>query len=154
MLPRKINLPLFFAAIALAAGCGPPPPAKPLLYHIQVAGAAATVEVASSPESRAKGLSGREKLEPDEGMLFLFPGTARVSFWMKDTHVPLSIAFITDDGKITRIADMKPETLEPHDSGGPVQMALEMPSGWFERNGVRPGDAVVLPAEVRRLSAL
>ena len=114
------------------------------LVTIKVGRAVAHVAVASTPEERAKGLSGRKSLGKDEGMLFLFAAPARLSFWMKDTEIPLSIAFITSDGKIAEIQDMEPGTLDTHDSHRKAMMALEMRRGWFKRNHVAPGDVIVL----------
>ena len=115
------------------------------LHEIAVGSATAVVRVARSPEERAGGLMGVERLGPDEGMLFLFPEAGRASFWMKDTNIALSIAFITSDGKIAEIQDMAPGSIETHTSQAAVRMALEMPAGWFGRKGVSPGDAVRLP---------
>jgi len=150
--PGHRLLVVTLVAVASAAGCGRPP-ASGVLHTIKVGGAAAAVEVAADPETRTRGLSGRTSLPDGQGMLFFFPKAAVVSFWMKDTHVPLSIAFITPDGKIAEIKDMRPESLETHSSSAPVAMALEMPGGWFGRNGVRPGDAVLLPEPLLTLPA-
>jgi len=132
---------------AAAGGCGRE--ATAVSYRIRVGPAAATVEAAATPEARHRGLSGRPALGENDGMLFLFPQAARVSFWMKDTRVALSIAFITPEGKIADIQDMKPESLDLHTSSVPVTMALEMPSGWFSKSGVKPGDALELPEELK-----
>jgi uncharacterized membrane protein (UPF0127 family) len=141
------------AAVAVLAGCGATPKPKQAVYAITVGHTSARVEIAADPESRAKGLSGRTALAEDSGMLFFFPQAGPVSFWMKDTHVPLSIAFITPDGRIAGIQDMSPDTLDLHTSSVPVIMTLEMSSGWFTRNSVRPGDAIVLPPELSAMRA-
>ena len=132
-------------------GCGgsaaplPAEPARPALHAIRVGAAEAFAAIVATPGEREKGLMGRTDLGPDEGMLFIFPSAGRQAFWMKDTPSPLSIAFITPDGRIAEITDMAPNTLDRHVSESDALMALEMPSGWFARNGVKPGDRVVVP---------
>ena len=101
-----------------------------------------TVEVASTPEQRATGLMNRFSLRPDQGMLFVFERAEVQAFWMKNTYIPLSIAFIDASGRIVNIEDMAPQTENSHWSRGPVQFALEMRKGWFAERGVRVGDRV------------
>ena len=98
------------------------------------------VEVAKTPQERARGLMGRTRLGRDEGMLFIFEKEDYHGFWMKNTPIPLSIAFINKEGRIVRIADMKPLTLESHDPPQPILYALEMERGWFSANGIKVGD--------------
>lgn len=100
------------------------------------------VEVAKTPAERAVGLMNRKHLGKDEGMLFIFEDEAYHSFWMKDTLIPLSIAFITREGRIVKITDMSPLTLKTHPPPQPILYALEMNQGWFSRNGIRAGDLV------------
>lgn len=100
------------------------------------------VEVAKTPGDRAVGLMGRKHLGKDEGMLFIFEEEGYHSFWMKDTLIPLSIAFIDRDRRIVKITDMEPLTLTSHSPGLPVLYALEMNRGWFAKNGIKPGDVV------------
>lgn len=100
------------------------------------------VEVAQTPEERSRGLMGRKHLGKDEGMLFAFETEDYHGFWMKDTVIPLSIAFIDKDGRIVWITDMKPLTLDSHVPPRPVLYALEMNKGWFSSHGVRAGDVV------------
>ncbi len=100
------------------------------------------VEVASTPESREHGLMQRDHLCDDCCMLFVFERADKYNFWMKDTLLPLSIAFIATDGSILNIEEMQPNTLDTHASQGNVLYALEMNSGWFTRNGITPGDKV------------
>jgi len=94
------------------------------------------------------GLSGRDTLPENGGMLFVFPEDRQLSFWMKDTRIPLSIAFIRADGTIANIEKMSPYSLDTHLSYGPVRYALEMNQGWFERRGIRAGAQVALPPEI------
>ncbi len=98
------------------------------------------VEVAKTPEERARGLMGRKLLGKDEGMLFIFEKEDYHGFWMKDTYIPLSIAFIDREGRIVKIADMRPLSLETHDPPRPILYALEMKKGWFSANGFKAGD--------------
>jgi uncharacterized membrane protein (UPF0127 family) len=100
------------------------------------------VEIADDDESRSMGLMKRSTLNPGCGMLFIFPDEDERSFWMKDTYIPLSIAFLSGDGTILNIEDMKPFDQSRVLSSGPARCALEMNQGWFRRNGVRPGDKV------------
>ena len=100
------------------------------------------VEVAKTPEERNQGLMGRKHLEKDEGMLFIFETEDYHSFWMKDTLIPLSIAFIDKDGRIVWIKDMKPLTLDSHVPPKPILYALEMNKGWFSSRGIKEGDTV------------
>ena len=101
-----------------------------------------SVEVAKTIEEREHGLMGRKDLGKDEGMLFIFETEGRYGFWMKDTYVPLSIAFIDKEGRIVRITDMKPRTLESHIPPQPILYALEMKKGWYSSNGIKVGDII------------
>ena len=98
------------------------------------------VEIAADVEARARGLMHREQLPDDEGMLFIYPEERPRSFWMKDTRIPLSIAFADSSGKIVRITDMRPLSTERTKSLYPARYALEMNQGWFERREVGRGD--------------
>lgn len=100
------------------------------------------VEVAKTPNERAKGLMGRKHLGQHDGMFFMFERERYHSFWMKDTLIPLSIAFIDKDGRIVGITDMKPLTLESHHPPVPILYALEMKRGWFSANGINVGDII------------
>ena len=96
-------------------------------------------EVAADPASRSQGLMFRERLGPNEGMLFVFEAPSVQCFWMKNTKLPLSIAFIADDGAIVNIADMKPFDESSHCSDKAVRFALEMEQGWFAKRGLKSG---------------
>ena len=100
------------------------------------------VEIADKSESRRTGLMNRKSMPENHGMLFVFDSDQRLSFWMKNTFIPLSIAYISSDGKIMEIYDMKPESLKPVESVASVRYALEMNQGWFKANGINPGDIV------------
>ena len=101
-----------------------------------------TAEIAATPGERATGLMNRFSLRPDNGMLFIFERPEPLSFWMKNTFIPLSIAFLDTDGRILNIEDMAPQTETTHWSKGPALYALEMRKGWFMERGVKPGDRV------------
>lgn len=109
---------------------------------LQVGARPITVEVAADDASRAKGLMFREELAPDHGMLFVFPEAAQLCFWMKNTPLPLTVAFIDAAGAIINLADMQPQSLEAHCSMAPALYALEMEQGWFTRRGANPGTRV------------
>jgi len=100
------------------------------------------VEVAKTPGERAHGLMGRKHLGKDEGMLFIFETEDYHGFWMKDTLISLSIAFIDKDGRIVGITDMEPLTLKSHIPPQPILYALEMKRGWFSANGIKVGDVL------------
>lgn len=101
-----------------------------------------TAEIATTPDQRSLGLMNRFSLKPDHGMLFVFERNEPLAFWMKNTYIPLSIAFIAPDGRIVNIEDMKPQTEESHWSKGPAMYALEMKKGWFAERGIVPGAVV------------
>ena len=101
------------------------------------------VEVASTPETRAVGLMNRFSLRTDHGMLFVFEAPQPLAFYMKNTYVPLSIAFVDARGRILNIEDMRPLDESTHWSKGQALYAIEMRQGWFSSKGIGPGDAVV-----------
>jgi hypothetical protein len=96
-------------------------------------------EVARTPEQRSIGLMHRREMPVNDGMLFVFEQPAQQCFWMKNTLLPLSIAFLADDGTVVNIADMKPQALDAHCSARPVRYALEMNQGWFAKRGIQTG---------------
>lgn len=140
------TLLLFAAFLAGASGCS----AQASPVELVIGSHRFTVEIADTEESRARGLMFRQSIPQRHGMLFVFPDDARRSFWMRDTSIPLSIAFIRRDGVITEIYDMQPFSLEPVNSVAEVRYALEVNQGEFRRLGIRPGDRVQLPPQVTR----
>jgi uncharacterized membrane protein (UPF0127 family) len=105
------------------------------------------LDVASSETERRLGLMGRERLDEDGGMVFVFDGSTTTSFWMKDTLIPLSIAFWGDDGRIVDLFDMEPCHEDPcptYAAGTSYTHALEMNDGWFQAHDVQIGDTVEL----------
>ncbi|HUL56688.1 MAG TPA: DUF192 domain-containing protein, partial [Usitatibacter sp.] len=114
------------AAHALAAGA-----AALKTMHVTVGSHPLKVELAVSDAERSKGLMFRKSLGKDDGMLFVFDEPAYHSMWMKDTLIPLSVAFLDGDGVILNIVDMEPQTLDPHSAAGPARYAIEANKGWF-----------------------
>jgi uncharacterized membrane protein (UPF0127 family) len=96
-------------------------------------------QVAATAEQRATGLMHRKEMPTNEGMLFIFEQPAGQCFWMKNTLLPLTAAFVADDGTIVNLADMKPQTLDSHCSAKPVRYVLEMNQGWFAKRGIQAG---------------
>lgn len=112
-----------------------------------------TVELALTPEARQQGYMHRKKVDFGEGMLFVFPADQILSFWMKNTRVPLSIAYISQSGEIRDIYDLEPFSERPVSSTRSVRYALEVPRGWFEENGVDEGCYVDFTQEQKDLFA-
>jgi len=106
---------------------------------LEIQGHKLTAEVAATEPQRATGLMYRRMLPENRGMLFVFPYAAPQSFWMMNTYVPLSIAFLDEHGTIVNIADMKPLTTDSHNSTKPAKYALEMNLGWFAKRGIKHG---------------
>jgi uncharacterized membrane protein (UPF0127 family) len=102
-------------------------------------------QVASTPEQRTIGLMFRPEMPVNEGMLFVFERPAGQCFWMKNTLIPLTAAFIADDGTIVNLADMQPQTLDSHCSTAPVRYVLEMNQGWFAKRGIKAGSRLKAP---------
>jgi uncharacterized membrane protein (UPF0127 family) len=96
-------------------------------------------QVAATPQQRSTGLMYRQQMPQAEGMLFVFEYASEQCFWMKNTPLPLTAAFVADDGTIVNLADMKPLTTESHCSKKPVRYVLEMNQGWFEKRGIKSG---------------
>ena len=123
------------------------PAASPLAaelptVELAIAGHRLVAEVAATVPTRTTGLMNRFSLQPDHGMLFVFDAPQPLAFWMKNTYVPLSIAFVARDGRILNIEDMAPQTESTHPSRGLALYALEMKKGWFAERGIAPGARV------------
>lgn len=102
-------------------------------------------QVAGTPEQRATGLMFRKAMPQHEGMLFVFDQPATQCFWMKNTLLPLTAAFVADDGRIVNLVDMAPQSLESHCSTLPVRYVLEMNQGWFAKKRLRAGAQLAGP---------
>ena len=100
------------------------------------------VEVAADEPQRTQGLMFRKSLGREDGMLFVFDEPAYHSMWMKNTLIPLSVAFLDRDGVILNILDMEPQTLDAHQAAGPALYAIETNAGWFAEHHVGPGERV------------
>lgn len=144
--PRGLTLAL--CSLVLSAGCamaqGTPqtnlPRAKLSAGMHQV-----DAQVALTPEQRQIGLMFRKEMPATEGMLFVFEQPAQQCFWMKNTLLPLTAAFVADDGTIVNLADMKPQTTDSHCSEKPVRYVLEMNVGWFAKKGIKAGSKLSGP---------
>jgi len=106
------------------------------------------VEIADTPQERARGMMGRTDVPLDTGMLFVIDPPGR-GFWMKDTPVELTVAFIAECGEILDFADLEPFSEQIKNTDKPYRFALEVDRGWFERNGITAGDFVSLPQDLR-----
>nr|PZN35714.1 MAG: DUF192 domain-containing protein [Chloroflexota bacterium] len=98
--------------------------------------------VVATPEKRAQGLMFVQELPDDTGMLFVFPMDTPLSFWMRNTYIPLSVAFLDAEGRILNIEDMQPLDESLHSSVAPARYALEVNQGWFAARGIGPGAVV------------
>jgi len=99
-------------------------------------------QIAMTSEQREIGLMFRKDMPQHEGMLFVFESPSRLCFWMKNTLLPLTAAFIADDGTVVNLENMKPQTTDSHCSSKPVRFVLEMNQGWFAKRGVKPGSKI------------
>ncbi len=121
-------------------------------FQMEIAGTPVEIEVATSPTEQQQGLMYRSSMPENHGMLFVYDEPRYMSFWMKNTKIPLSIAYIREDGTISNIEKMKPHTssFEPTEryiSRNPCLFALEMNQGWFEKHGIKAGDKIRFPIE-------
>ena len=98
--------------------------------------------VARTPDQRQTGLMFRREMAQHEGMLFVFDEASPQCFWMKNTLLPLSIAFLADDGSVVNVDEMKAQTLDSHCSTRPVRFVLEMNQGWFNKRGIQAGSKI------------
>lgn len=123
--------------------------------RLTMAGVEVILETALNDEERAEGLKWRTHLEPDRGMIFAYPEPQPMSFWMMDTKIPLSIAFIKEDGTVLNIYnEMRPGVISPgYASEGICRFAIEMNKGWFEDHGIKAGDRIALTEEILNLEA-
>ncbi len=110
--------------------------------QLTIGGALVSVEVVDSPQERAQGLMGRASLPTNSGMLFVYPDEGIRSFWMKNTPLPLSIAFFDQQGRVVHITDLVPFDTTPKASDLPAMYALEMTQGWFAAHNVQVGQPV------------
>ena len=137
--PPMMTVPKLIFVFALLF-CGSAFTAPLLTYPIDIKGKKIRVEVANTEKLRKLGLMHRKKLSDDAGMIFVYDKARVAAMWMKNTLIPLSVAFVNNDGVIINIEKMEPLDLTPHKSHSPAKYALEMRRGWFFENGIKPGD--------------
>ncbi|MBP0599756.1 DUF192 domain-containing protein [Herbaspirillum sp. LeCh32-8] len=133
---------LLTAACASSAGAQTPQVRKFPTTQLNIGIHLIKAEVAQTEAEREQGLMFREKMGDNEGMLFLFGAPAGVCMWMKNTLIPLSVAFMDEDGKIINIEEMKEQTLDSHCAKRGAVYALEMNKGWFKSKNIKPGTKI------------
>lgn len=150
---RVPRLLMAFVVSILASAAMPPlasaqaasPPGQPqVLPTVELTAGIHRIRamVAQTPEQRSIGLMWRTDMAPNDGMLFVFEQPQTQCFWMKNTLIPLAIAFVADDGTLVNLDEMKAQTTVSHCSTRPVRYVLEMNAGWFKRKGLTPGDRI------------
>ena len=137
-IPGRSIVAVLLGVLSLATTAADEPPTKTLTIRDQKL----QVELATTPQTRALGLMNRFSLRTDHGMLFVFESPQPLAFYMKNTYVTLSIAFVDSRGKILNIEDMRPLDESSHWSKGPALYAIEMRQGWFASRGIGAGDKV------------
>jgi uncharacterized membrane protein (UPF0127 family) len=137
---KKVLLSLF-ASLGMLAGVYAQEVPQTQLQRITLSAGIHQIDtqVALTPEQHAVGLMYRKDMPQHEGMLFVFQNPTKQCFWMKNTILPLTAAFVADDGTIVNLEDMKPQTTESHCSVKPVRFVLEMNQGWFTKKGLKAG---------------
>lgn len=135
----KLTLALALGGVTWLAGAQDGP--QPRLQTIDLTAGMHVIraELAQTPTQQMIGMMFRREMGANEGMLFVNPDASPRCFWMRNTLIPLSIAFIDDDGRIVNIADMQPQSEVSHCSAKPVRFALEMRQGWFAKRGIQAG---------------
>jgi uncharacterized membrane protein (UPF0127 family) len=135
----RLRTLLAFAAITFCGAIAAQGQAPLATVQLQTGLYLIKAEVASTYGTRMQGLMLREKMAPNEGMLFVFPDREKQCMWMKNTLLPLSVAFIDESGVILNVEDMQPQTEDSHCSAKPARYALEMNLGWFKSKNIKPG---------------
>jgi uncharacterized protein len=138
---RLAMMAVFAALAASALGASAQGQPQPKLPTITLAAGMHLIqaEVAATLPQQMTGMMFRRQMGSNEGMLFVYDEPAPRCFWMRNTYVPLTIAFVADDGRIVNLADMQPLNDASHCSAEPVRFALEMNQGWFAKRGIAPG---------------
>ena len=137
----RLDIALLITALVIA----PPSTAHadPLLtYPLKIKGHAIRVEAANTSQTRQTGLMFRNSLSENQGMAFVYEAEDRHAMWMKNTLIPLSVAFIDRNGRIINIEDMEPQSEDTHMAAAPAAYSLEMNLGWFKKRGIKKGDLV------------
>ena len=136
---KRVLLTLLFSGMALAASAQDTPQTNLPRIKLQAGMYQIDTQVAQTEAQRQTGLMFRKEMPQHEGMLFVFEQPATQCFWMKNTLLPLTAAFLADDGTIVNLVDMKPQTTDSHCSEKPVRFVLEMNQGWFAKKGLKAG---------------
>jgi uncharacterized membrane protein (UPF0127 family) len=136
---KRALLTFLFSGLALSVLAQDAPQSNLPRIKLQAGMYQIDTQVAQTPDQRSVGLMFRKDMPQHEGMLFVFEQAATQCFWMKNTLIPLTAAFLTDDGTIVNLADMKPQTTDSHCSEKPVRFVLEMNQGWFAKKGLKAG---------------
>lgn len=145
----RLNLSLILL-FALAAGCQKRGPGSGLAtVDMRIGSQTYTLEVANTDAARQKGLMERDSMPADHGMIFVFEDTRELSFWMKNTRIPLEILYLDDGGRVVSIREMKPYDRSSVPSDGPAKYAIELNVGQVKESGVKPGDVLEIPASAR-----
>jgi len=139
----KIRSLLYSILFLLLFSCSTDNTSKNPVVHI--GRTAIEVELANTPEKREQGLMHRTSLDAEKGMLFIFEKEKYLYFWMKNTGIPLSIAYISSSGQIIDLLDLEPYSLKLVQSSKPALYALEVNRGFFMKKGIKVGDTVKLP---------
>ena len=136
---KRLLFSILFAALGVVANAQDTPQTNLPRIKLQAGMYQIDAQVAQTPDQRSIGLMFRADMPAHEGMLFVFEQASVQCFWMKNTLLPLTAAFIADDGTIVNLADMKPQTTDSHCSTKPVRFVLEMNQGWFAKKGLKAG---------------
>lgn len=136
---KRLFLTLLVALSAATANAQDTPQTNLPRIKLQAGMHQMDVQLAQTPDQRSIGLMFRVEMPTHEGMLFVFEQPSVQCFWMKNTLLPLTAAFVADDGTIVNLADMKPQTTDSHCSTKPVRFVLEMNQGWFAKRGLKAG---------------
>lgn len=131
---------LLLSISSFLGACSPAAKSIPM----RLGGKTLKLELADTPQAWEKGLQGRRSLKENEGMLFVFPEARPLSFWSKNTPLPLSVAFLDENGKIVQIESLPPESTKQVFARMPSRYALEMNAGWFDKNGINVGDSLMM----------
>ena len=140
---KRFQVSIILLACLFVAFTGTGSNAAENSINLKIGAHSIKAEVVYTPETRARGLMLREKMGKNNGMLFVFDQLGYHGMWMKNTLIPLSVAFIDAKGKIINIAEMTPHSEVTHSATGPARFALEMNSGWFKARNIAPGAAVI-----------
>jgi hypothetical protein len=144
---KRIVVITVTAALVACTGSDTNPDRPPSTVTFEGSDAVLSVEVADDAEERRRGLMGVEDLPEDQGMAFVFDEPVSSTFWMKDTLIPLSIAFVDENGRVIGLREMEPCRADPcptYGADGPYVLAVEANAGWFREHGVQPGDRAEL----------